>query len=122
MGEPSLDTPPSEKLPEVLLDSWKEIAAYLKRDVTTVQRGEKREGSRSIGMANRAGAHTVLETIRRRNEKRRREIPKDQDACSVIGQLWTPSIFRLTSTTKLARRRCPTRPPSSSSMRPSGCR
>ena len=25
------------------LDSWKEIAAYLKRDVTTVQRWEKRE-------------------------------------------------------------------------------
>ena len=44
MAEPSLDTPPSEKLPEVRLDSWKEIAAYLKRDVTTVQRWEKREG------------------------------------------------------------------------------
>ncbi len=26
------------------LDSWKAIAAYLKRDVTTVQRWEKREG------------------------------------------------------------------------------
>lgn len=26
------------------LDSWKEIAAYLKRDVTTVQRWERREG------------------------------------------------------------------------------
>ena len=26
------------------LDSWKEIAAYVKRDVTTVQRWEKREG------------------------------------------------------------------------------
>ncbi|MEK7403891.1 MAG: hypothetical protein AAB225_02165 [Acidobacteriota bacterium] len=26
------------------LDSWKEIAAYLKRDVSTVQRWEKREG------------------------------------------------------------------------------
>ena len=26
------------------LDSWKEIAGYLKRDVTTVQRWEKREG------------------------------------------------------------------------------
>ena len=44
MGEPSLVMPPSEKLPEVRLDSWKEIAAYLKRDVTTVQRWEKREG------------------------------------------------------------------------------
>jgi len=28
---------------EARLDSWKEIAAYLKRDVTTVQRWEKRE-------------------------------------------------------------------------------
>ena len=39
MGEPSLRTPQSE----VRLDSWKEIEAYLKRDVRTVQRWEKRE-------------------------------------------------------------------------------
>jgi TolB-like protein/Tfp pilus assembly protein PilF len=44
MGEPSRETPPVEKPPETLLDSWKEIAAYLNRDVTTVQRWEKREG------------------------------------------------------------------------------
>src|SRR5271154_1547789 len=44
MGEPSLGAPPSERLIEDRLDSWKEIAAYLKRDVTTVQRWEKREG------------------------------------------------------------------------------
>jgi Tol biopolymer transport system component len=44
MGEPSPDTPPSERPPEDRLDSWKEIAAYLDRDVTTVQRWEKREG------------------------------------------------------------------------------
>jgi TolB-like protein/Flp pilus assembly protein TadD len=31
-------------MPEERLDSWKEIAAYLDRDVTTVQRWEKREG------------------------------------------------------------------------------
>src|SRR4029077_5610165 len=37
-------TPPSESPPEDRLDSWKEIAAYLNRDVTTVQRWEKREG------------------------------------------------------------------------------
>ena len=43
MGEPSLGTPQSANLPEDRLDSWKEIAAYLKRDVTTVQRWEKRE-------------------------------------------------------------------------------
>ncbi|MGC1156921.1 MAG: tetratricopeptide repeat protein [Acidobacteriaceae bacterium] len=44
MGEPSFEiesaSPPSDKR----LDSWKEIAAYLNRDVTTVQRWEKREG------------------------------------------------------------------------------
>ena len=44
MGEPSYEIPPAEKPPEKLLDSWKEIAAYLNRDVTTVQRWEKREG------------------------------------------------------------------------------
>ena len=44
MNEPSLGTPPSERPLEDRLDSWKEIATYLKRDVTTVQRWEKREG------------------------------------------------------------------------------
>ena len=38
---PPGDTP--ARLPEDRLDSWKEIAAYLKRDVTTAQRWEKRE-------------------------------------------------------------------------------
>jgi Tol biopolymer transport system component len=44
MGEPFPGTTPSERPPEDRLDSWKEIAAYLNRDVTTVQRWEKREG------------------------------------------------------------------------------
>jgi TolB-like protein/Tfp pilus assembly protein PilF len=43
VGEPLPDTPASEKPSEGRLDSWKEIAAYLNRDVTTVQRWEKRE-------------------------------------------------------------------------------
>ncbi len=43
MGE-SPGTPESVRPPEDRLDSWKEVAAYLKRDVTTVQRWEKREG------------------------------------------------------------------------------
>jgi len=43
VAEPSPDTPTSEKPFEPRLDSWKEIAAYLGRDVTTVQRWEKRE-------------------------------------------------------------------------------
>jgi Tol biopolymer transport system component len=44
MGEPSHGTSPSVRPPEDRLDSWKEIAGYLNRDVTTVQRWEKREG------------------------------------------------------------------------------
>ena len=43
-GRTSVGTQRSEKSLEDRLDSWKEIAAYLKRDVTTVQRWEKREG------------------------------------------------------------------------------
>jgi Tol biopolymer transport system component len=44
MDEQFPATPPSVIPPEDRLDSWKEIAAYLKRDITTVQRWEKREG------------------------------------------------------------------------------
>ena len=44
MGEPSASTAPPVRPREDRLDSWKEIAAYLNRDVTTVQRWEKREG------------------------------------------------------------------------------
>ena len=44
MVEPPSGAPRVGTAPEDRLDSWKEIAAYLKRDVTTVQRWEKREG------------------------------------------------------------------------------
>lgn len=44
MSAPSPGTPSPVKPPEDRLDSWKEIAVYLDRDVTTVQRWEKREG------------------------------------------------------------------------------
>jgi TolB-like protein/Tfp pilus assembly protein PilF len=44
MGKLTPGTPALEGTPEARLDSWKEIAAYLNRDVTTVQRWEKREG------------------------------------------------------------------------------
>jgi Tol biopolymer transport system component len=44
MGEPLPGTQSRERPPEDRLDSWKEIAAYLKRDMTTVQRWERREG------------------------------------------------------------------------------
>ena len=44
MGELSQGSQEASKLSEGRLDSWKEIAAYLHRDVTTVQRWERREG------------------------------------------------------------------------------
>src|SRR5713101_1603913 len=46
MKDPSPVSSPaiSQPSPEVHLDSWKEIATYVKRDVSTVQRWEKREG------------------------------------------------------------------------------
>jgi len=44
MAEPFFEAQPPERTSEKRLDSWKEIAAYLNRDVTTVQRWEKREG------------------------------------------------------------------------------
>jgi TolB-like protein/Tfp pilus assembly protein PilF len=43
MGQSSIEIPSAASPPDKRLDSWKEIAAYLKRDVTTVQRWEKRE-------------------------------------------------------------------------------
>jgi tetratricopeptide (TPR) repeat protein len=46
MKDPSPVSPagPTDQPPEAPLDSWKEIATYVKRDVSTVQRWEKREG------------------------------------------------------------------------------
>ncbi|HEX4284173.1 MAG TPA: tetratricopeptide repeat protein [Terracidiphilus sp.] len=44
MDDPTCEIPPLQKPAARRLDSWKEIAAYLNRDVTTVQRWEKREG------------------------------------------------------------------------------
>jgi TolB-like protein/Flp pilus assembly protein TadD len=46
MNDPSPVSSPGlpDQPPEGSLDSWKEIAAYVKRDVSTVQRWEKREG------------------------------------------------------------------------------
>jgi Tol biopolymer transport system component len=44
MDEPFSDDRQAPPPPEDRLESWKEIATYLNRDVTTVQRWEKREG------------------------------------------------------------------------------
>src|SRR5579862_7466891 len=44
MGEAPQSALPPIRTPDDRLESWKEIAVYLNRDVTTVQRWEKREG------------------------------------------------------------------------------
>ncbi len=44
MSTPLTAPRPLERAPQERLDSWKAIAAYLGRDVTTVQRWERREG------------------------------------------------------------------------------
>jgi Tol biopolymer transport system component len=43
-GDSGSPRPSGETRPDNLLDSWKEIAAYLDREVRTVQRWEKKEG------------------------------------------------------------------------------
>lgn len=43
MAEAPTGARPSERASSDRLDSWKEIAGYLNRDVTTVQRWEKKE-------------------------------------------------------------------------------
>src|SRR6201988_2660457 len=42
-AHPGGGDPPASDPPNSRLDSWKKIAAYLKRDVSTVQRWERRE-------------------------------------------------------------------------------
>jgi Tol biopolymer transport system component len=44
VSSPKLSDQLSDQPAEAPLDSWKEIAAYVKRDVSTVQRWERREG------------------------------------------------------------------------------
>ena len=65
--------------PEDLLDSWKDIAAYLKRDISTVQRWEHREDMPVHRHVHDAGSVYAfrselddwLESRRRRLEQRR---------------------------------------------------
>jgi TolB-like protein/Tfp pilus assembly protein PilF len=73
MGEPPQAPPTAEKQAEKRLDSWKEIAAYLTRDVTTVQRWEKREAMpvhRHVH-AKRGSVYAVAEELNTWIESRR---------------------------------------------------
>jgi len=65
MDEPVTEARQAGKASPEPLDSWKAIAAYLRRDVTTVQRWERREGMPAARQAieldpDLAEAHLVL--------------------------------------------------------------
>jgi len=60
-NETPSSTPRGEPRPDNLLDSWKEIATYLGREVRTVQRWEKKEG-----LAVRRQIHEKLSIVQRR--------------------------------------------------------
>ncbi len=73
------EPPLSQGRKEELLDSWKEIAAYLGRDLTTVQRWEKREGlpiHRQIH-SNRATVYAYRSEIDSWLSTRRQQEPSD---------------------------------------------
>src|SRR5258706_13639481 len=106
MAETFQDTAPSAKPPEDRLDSWKEIAAYLNRDVTTVQRWEKREGMPvHRHLHDRSGSvyaygpelDAWLNTRKMRLEDEEKdqaaEAPEDRRGIEKVG--WTPRPFRL---------------------------
>ena len=85
MGETSSGRPSSHALPSERLDSWKEIAAHFARDVTTVQRWEKREGMPvHRHLHDRAGSIYAFtaeldEWARGRNVRVEHEQDKDKD-------------------------------------------
>lgn len=77
---------PSDHGLEVSLDSWKEIASYVKRDVSTVQRWEKREGmpvhrhvhdKRGSVYAYGSELEAWLQSRKLRLEKEREEHPEE---------------------------------------------
>jgi len=88
MGEPSVGSPPVEKPLDVRLDSWKGIAAYLNRDVTTVQRWEKREGMpvhRHVH-AKRGSVYALSEELDEwiRSRRPRADEPEDETVAEII--------------------------------------
>jgi Tol biopolymer transport system component len=110
MGEPSLGISPSERPLEDRLDSWKEIAAYLKRDVTTVQRWEKREGMpvhRHLhdSMGSVYASRTELDGwTRSRNPKAGQEGAEQESGNSAVSSS-PPAVPPLPAATSTVRRR-----------------
>src|ERR1700675_126281 len=103
MKDPSRVSSPdlSDQIPESPLDSWKEIATYVKRDVSTVQRWEKREGmpihrhvhdKRGSVYAFGSELDAWLESRRLRLEEEEKdhgaETPADADGDRRLSQIW----------------------------------
>jgi len=104
MGNSILDSPSPERALNEHLDSWKEIAAYLNRDVTTVQRWEKREGMPVHRHLHdkRGSVYAVrveLDAWRRSRNIREREEhvgPSESPAVSTLSQArpsWKPLVL-----------------------------
>ncbi len=92
MAEPTFETPPSRKLREKRLDSWKEIAAYLSRDITTVQRWEKKEGMpvhRHLH-SKRGSVYAVPEELDAWREGRKVPLSDEHNAVSTV--VPTPAV------------------------------
>src|SRR5437899_2311526 len=101
MGETFAGTPPSVRPPEDRLDSWKEIAAYLERDVTTVQRWEKREGmpvhrhlhdrmGSIYAFSSELDAWSQSRRLRLEEKKEEPRAETPLDAAGGHGSKWTP--------------------------------
>src|SRR4029077_8062555 len=105
MGEPFPGTPPSVRSLEDRLDSWKEIAVYLNRDVTTVQRWEKREGmpvhrhqhdrmGSVYAFRSELDAWVQSRRLRLENEEKERKAERSLDAEGNHGPSGTPLARR----------------------------
>lgn len=92
MAQPPADTgaDSSKQPPEgARLDSWKEIAAYLKRDVATVRRWEKREGLPVHRHSHEklGSVYAFVPELEAWREGRRRQIEQQQS--QRLGGRWT---------------------------------
>ena len=88
MGEPSSGGPSLVNPAEDRLDSWKEIASYLNRDVTTVQRW-RAEGDTSSPTHPRQGGGTASRAelyawARSRNVRADRRKMKTLQTCPIF--------------------------------------
>ena len=76
------------------LESWKEIAAHLKRDVRTVQRWEKREGLPVYRDA--GGSLATIHASRSESCRGHRRPPLHQFVTTIGTTIWkAPSVARM---------------------------